>query len=173
MRIWRLKNPHANQEIDAVSERTVYGPFSFEGGTVSGQNFLEMLTNRMFPQLADEGNDYHFQQVAPPRWHLAIRTLLNEHLPNRWIGRAGRDDQVFCKWPARSPDLTVSDALLWRHVKSTVHVPPLPAPPEELEISITRAVRMITPDMLHSVWTELDYRIDVCRATAGTHNDCF
>jgi len=25
-------------------------------------------------------------------------------------GRAGQNDQVFCKWPPRSPDLTVCDA---------------------------------------------------------------
>ena len=42
-------------------------------------------------------------------WHLAVRTFLNEHLPNRWIDHAGQNDEVFCKWPPRSPDLTVCD----------------------------------------------------------------
>jgi len=41
-------------------------------------------------------------------WHLAVRTFLNEHLPNRWIGRAGHNDQVFCKWP---PEVTAPDRL--------------------------------------------------------------
>ena len=33
-----------------------------------------------------------------------VRMFLNDHLPNRWIGRAGQNDQVFCKWPPKSPD---------------------------------------------------------------------
>ena len=59
-----------------------------------------MLTNWLIPQLAAERHDYPFQQDgAPPHWHLAVRTFLNEHLPNTWIGRAGQNDQVFYKWP--------------------------------------------------------------------------
>ena len=27
----------------------------------------------------------------------------------------------------------------------------------------------ITPDMLQTVWNELDYRVDVCRITKGAH----
>jgi len=59
------------------------------------------------------------------RWHLAVRTFLNQHLPNRWIGRAGQNDQVLCKWPPRSPDLNVCDFFLWGYVNGRVHVPPL------------------------------------------------
>ena len=82
-------------------------------------------------------------------WHLAVRTFLNEHLPNRWIGRAGQNDQVFCKWPPRSPDLTVCDIFplggTWR-TESTVA--PLPANVDELQERITAAVKSVTPDML-------------------------
>jgi hypothetical protein len=93
----------------AVSERTVYGPFIFEGQTVTGQSYLEILTNWLIPELAAEGGDYLFQQDgAPPHWRLAIRKFINELLPNRWIGRAGQNVQVFCKWPPRSPDLFVT-----------------------------------------------------------------
>ena len=31
------------------------------------------------------------------------------------------------------------------------------------------AVNSVTPDMLQTVWSELDYRIDVCRVTSGGH----
>ncbi|PSN38692.1 hypothetical protein C0J52_17283 [Blattella germanica] len=68
----------------AISERTVYGPFFFEGQTVNGQRYLQMLMNWLFPQLAAEGGHNLFQQDgAPPHCHLAVRTYLNEHLPNR------------------------------------------------------------------------------------------
>jgi len=102
-----------------------------------------------------------------PHWHLAVLTFLNVHLPNRWIGRAGQNDYVFCTWPPRSPDLTIFYFFLWRYMKDRVYVPPLPVTVDELQERITAAVKSVTPDMLQRVWSELDYRIDVCRVTRG------
>jgi hypothetical protein len=34
---------------------------------------------------------------------------------------------------------------------------------------ITTAVASVDEDMHRSVWTELDYRIDICRVTKGLH----
>ena len=105
-------------------------------------------------------------------WSLNVRAFLNTNLPNRWIGRAGQHDQVFCKWPPRSPDLTVCDFFLWGYVKDKVYIPPLPQTVDELQERITEALRAIPPDMLQKVWTELDYRLDICRATRGAHIEC-
>lgn len=183
VRIWGTQNPHATLEFErnspkvnvfcAVTERAVYGPFFFEGLTVTGQIYLEMLQNWLLPRLAAEGDDYIFQQDgAPPHWSVNVRTFLNTNLPNRWIGRAGQDDKVFCKWPPRSPDLTVCDFFLWGYVKDKVYIPPLPQTMDELQERITGALHMITPDMLHKVWIEFDYRLDVCRVTRGAHIEC-
>ena len=38
---------------------------------------------------------------------------------------------------------------------------------KELRARITNALRTITADMLHRVWDEFDYRVDVCRVTQG------
>jgi len=70
--------------------------------------------------------------------------------------RAGKNDQVCCKWPPRSPDLTVCDFFLWGYVKDRVYLPPLPATGDELQERITAAVKSVTPDMLQRVWSELD-----------------
>ena len=43
---------------------------------------------------------------------------------------------------------------------------------DELQERITAAVKSVTPDMLQRVWSELDYRIDVCRVTRGEHIEC-
>jgi hypothetical protein len=51
------------------------------------------------------------------------------------------------------------------YVKDRVYVPPLPATVDELQERITAAVNSVTSDMLQRVWSELDYRIDVCRVT--------
>jgi hypothetical protein len=86
--------------------------------------------------------------------------------------RAGQNDHMFCKWPLRSPDLTVCDFFLWGYVKDRVYVPPLPTTVDELQECITAAVNFVTPDMLQRVWSELDYCISVCRVTIGGHIQC-
>ena len=42
-------------------------------------------------------------------WYLAVCMFLIEHLPNKWIGCAGRNDQVLCKCPP--PEITGPDRL--------------------------------------------------------------
>jgi hypothetical protein len=54
-------------------------------------------------------------------------------------------------------------------VYQRVFVPPLPVSLNELNQRITTAAASVDKDMLRTVWTELDYRIDVCRVTKGSH----
>jgi len=109
VRIWGSENLHATLEVEhdspklnvfcAIPKQTEYGPFIFEGQTINGRRYLEMLTNWLIPQLAAERHDYLLQQdEAPPHWQL-VHMFLNEHLPNRWIGGAGQNDQVFFNGP--------------------------------------------------------------------------
>ena len=73
------------------------------------------------------------------------------------------------KWPSRSPDLTPCDFFSGGYVKTLVYVPPLAENVNELKQRITIALETVTQDMLHRVWEELDYRLDVCRVTGGAH----
>ena len=57
--------------------------------------------------------------------------------------------------PPRSPDATPCDFF--------------PASIPELKVRIRTAIETITADMLQTVWNELDYRVDVCIITKGTH----
>jgi hypothetical protein len=45
----------------------------------------------------------------------------------------------------------------------------LPMCLRELCDRITHSLQTITADMLHRVWDEFDYRVDVCRVTQGAH----
>ena len=54
-------------------------------------------------------------------------------------------------------------------VEDRVFVPLLPVSLSELKQRIATAVASVDKDMLRSVWTELDYRIDICRVTKGSH----
>ena len=61
------------------------------------------------------------------------------------------------------------ECFLWGFVKDSVYVPPLPMSLKELRDRITQALQTITADMLHRVWDEFDYSVDVCRVTQGAH----
>ncbi|KAJ4452061.1 hypothetical protein ANN_03577 [Periplaneta americana] len=107
VRIWESENPHFILEVErdspklnvfcAVSKLKVYGPFFFQENTVTGMNYLDMLTEWLFPQLEEEDNEFLFQQDgAPPHWNFDVRNVLNQQLAERWNERAGNQDNVFC-----------------------------------------------------------------------------
>ena len=85
-----------------------------------------MLEHWLMPQLNEDSNDYIFQQDGSPADYKDVRGYLNRNLPQRWIGRTGKDD-LLMRWPPRSPDLTPCDFFFCRFVKDTVFVPALPA----------------------------------------------
>jgi len=39
-------------------------------------------------------------------------------------------------------------------------------------VGLGAAVNSVTLDMLQRIWSELDYRIDVCRVKRGGRNEC-
>ena len=55
--------------------------------------------------------------------------------------------------------------LIEQHSKFLFHTLHTP----ELKVRIGTAIETITADTLHTVWNELDYRVDVCRITKGAH----
>jgi hypothetical protein len=54
-------------------------------------------------------------------------------------------------------------------VEDRFFVPARPVSLNELKQHITTAVASVDEDMLRSVWTELDYHIDICCVTKGSH----
>ena len=138
--------------------------FFFNEKSVTANIYMDMLELYVVPQLSDLQPTVIFQQDgAPPHWGLIVRELLDNTFPNRWIGRDGPTP-----WPPRSPDITPLDFFLWGYVKDRVyatHVPDL----NTLRRRITDAVASITQEMLHNVWREVEYRLDVLRVTRGAH----
>jgi hypothetical protein len=43
----------------------------------------------------------------------------------------------------------------------------------DLRQSIIEAVELITPHMLINTWQELEYCLDICRATTGAHIEVY
>jgi hypothetical protein len=40
-------------------------------------------------------------------------------------------------------------------------------------VEIIEAVELVTPHMLINTWQELEYRLDICRATTGAHIEVY
>ena len=97
-----------------------------------------------------------------------MRAYLNDNLRRRWIGRASGEDNVMLKWTPRSHDLPPMRFFSLGICEDlSLCPPPFPANENELKQRITIALEAVTQNMLHHVWDELDYRLDVCRVTGG------
>jgi len=87
--------------------------------------------------------------------------------PNRWTGRDGPSP-----WPPRSPDITPLVSFLWGYVKDKVFSTPVPEI-SNLKARITDVFATVTEDMLENTWREIDYGLDVLRATKGAHVEVY
>jgi hypothetical protein len=64
------------------------------------------------------------------------------------------------------------DFFLWGYVKDKVFWTPVPEI-TNLKAKITDAFATITEDMLENTWREIDYQLDVLRATKGAHVEAY
>ena len=77
-------------------------------------------------------------------------------------------DRKRITWPARSPDLTPFDFFRWGFVKDQVYRTPA-SDLLDLQERIYAAVNNVTPQILHNTWVEVEYRLDISRATNASH----
>ena len=72
-------------------------------------------------------------------------------------------------WPPRSPDLTSLDFFFaWAFIKDVEYRRKVRDLADLIQ-SIIEAVELITAHMLVNTWQELEYRLDICRATTAAH----
>ena len=92
--------------------------------------------------------------------------FLDATFPDRWIGRDGP-----APWPPRSPDITPLTSFYvgmlrtkcFRHQFKIL----------QIWMQEKDAFATITEDMLENTWREIDYRLDVLRATKGAHVEVY
>jgi hypothetical protein len=147
----------------AVSRTQVYGPFFFAKVTITGHMYLDMLEHFLVSQL-DVNIVIWQRDGAPPHYHRDVTRFLNQTFPRRWIGRGG-----YSPWPPRSPDLTPVDFSFWGFVKDNVYIPPMPVDLQELRDRIVNVIALVVVNFVNKLWDELEYRLDVCRITRGSH----
>jgi hypothetical protein len=88
-------------------------------------------------------------------------------MAGRWIGRGGP-----IGWTPRSPDLDPLIFFLWGYVKNIVYRVKI-NDPQHLKTCVKNAVATVTPNMLQATWNEVEYRLDICRATKGAHIEIY
>ena len=88
---------------------------------------------------------------------------MNEKIPDRWVGRDGPIPR-----PPRSPDITPLNFFLWGYVKDIVYRTKF-RDINDLQHLIIEAIDTVTVDMLARTWQEIEYRLDIVRATDGAH----
>ena len=86
------------------------------------------------------------KQVDWERWSNTLATTIAGHNSPDFFLCGGDKDKVFS---TPVPDIT------------------------NLKARITDAFATITKDMLENTWREIDYRLDVLRATKGTHVEAY
>jgi hypothetical protein len=111
----------------AITNCSVFGSFFFVETNVTGCTYLDMLSKWLLHQLEEKVPEFILQQDgSPPHWNGHVHDHLNDHFPQRWIGRAGPNDVPLIFWLRRSPDLTPCDFFFWGYVKDKLFVPSLP-----------------------------------------------
>ena len=173
---WAAENPHVVHEdsfqrefslnvwIGVIGDRLV-GPF-FLPHRLNGQGFLDFLNGTLLPALQDlpdevRQNMWYQMDGAPVHWARIVRAWMNEHFPERWIGRDGH-----VGWPPRSPALTPLDFFVWGYLKSIVYSS-LVNDVEELRQRIIDACAQITPEMIHEATAAVQRRCEECIAAHG------
>jgi hypothetical protein len=174
-RYWSSQNPnwvtdeplHSPKVIvwAGVSSKRIIGPFFFDEN-VNGTNYLLMLQEKMWPELTrrEKESIRFMQDGAPPHWSHNVREWLNEHFPNRWIGRGSPN----MPWPPRSPDLTMCDFFLWGHIKSLVYREKFDNV-DQLKAAIIQAFASVNSSMRERVVVEYQRRLQKCIEKNGSY----
>jgi hypothetical protein len=84
----------------------------------------------------------------------------------------GSEEEVLLPGPPRSPDLTPLDIFAWGFIKDFVYSRKV-RDLADLRQRIIEAVELITRHMLINTCHELEYHLDICRATTGAHIEVY
>ena len=103
------------------------------------------------------------QDGAPPYWSNKVRKILDRYFPGRWLGPDGA-----ITWSPRSRDITPWIFFLFGIRQGLC----LQIPVQDLVTlcrRIIEAVQTVDVEILQSIWRELEYRLNILRATGGTY----
>jgi hypothetical protein len=167
-RILGNENPHEVMEHErdipklnvwcALTSDSVIGPFFSEEATVTGASYLKMLQHYAITRIPQW---YFFQQES---LHIMPTQLKPFSISSFQANGLGEGHTA---WSPRSSDLTTLDFFIRGYIKDLVYQTKVHV--AELRSRKTAACEIVTPVMLQNTWREVEYRLDICRATKGAH----
>lgn len=156
----------------------VVGPYFWDlQGTnkkgVTARWYREMMVTRAIPAMQNFPNfaSLVFQQDgAPPHFALAVRQLLDQTFPGRWMGRGSARQPAPIAWPPRLPDLTPLDFSVWGYLKQRIFTRDWrPSTLEELKAVIEEEVELVRQDeqMRRRIMGKYQRRLQICVDKGG------
>ena len=136
------------------------------GKGVNGENYLEMLRDKVWPAISDHPNlrdIYFMQDGARPHTTDDVLSFLKEKFHNRVIS-----DKLDLFWPPKSPDLNLCDTFLWPYLEQLVFQEN-PSSVEELKEVVERFAKEIPKDMLLRATDNFFKRVLACAEEDGGH----
>ena len=123
----------------------------------------------LFHILRDTITCYSNKMAPPPHYCVNARQILNENIPQQWIGRRGH-----IEWPARSPDPTVCNFWLWAYLRDRVYQPAGVTfrSVTELENRIHQELNAIPLRMFRDAFRNFQKRCQLCIDVDGNHFEC-
>jgi hypothetical protein len=61
------------------------------------------------------------------------------------------------------------DFSFWGFVENNVYIPPMPVDLQEIHDRIVNTIALVDANFLDKLWDKLEYCLDVCRVTRGSH----
>ena len=107
------------------------------------------------------------QDGAPTPLSCFVTDVLNERFPDAWIGRGGP-----IPWPPRRPGLSPLDYFLWGYIKNIVYAEKI-RNIQHLQERMSTAIETVTRDMIQKTRKEIEFRLDVPRATNVIHIEMY
>ena len=127
----------------------------------------------MFPQIETFEQEIvsrviFMQDGAPPHFSCFVTDVLNERFPDAWIGRGGPNTLATSK--PRS--LSIWFFSCGGYIKNIVYAEKI-RNIQHLQERITSAIETVTRDMIQKTWQEMEFSLDVSRATNGAYIEMY
>ena len=125
---------------------------------MNGERYRELLREKVVPVFGRNRQRWFQQDGASCHYASESRTILDESLRDRWIGRRGP-----VEWP-RSPDLTACDNWFWPYLRRQVYNTPCYTFPNLITLGrkIKEEISGIPLHMFRRAMTDFSKRVHEC-----------
>ena len=139
--------------------------FSISRETMNKERYVTVLNQKLLSFIGNDNQHWYQHDGAPSHFSILARQWLDQHFPQRWIGRRGPKE-----WPPRSPGLTILDFWLWSYIKDRVYaIHNNYTTLNELEEAISHELTNINQEVIRKCYSSFRKRCNLCLEQDGEH----